>query len=482
MKTIFSILFFSASLLYSQNIREIDSRNKMSDQLILAGKRDEAKKKIDSTIQYSKEIQYTKGLIYAYRQKSYILYIERDYYNSIKYAETALQENLSKITYSQQADLYHILGQNFFMLKMDDHAIRQYKKMILAAQLISDKKNALYHESVAYHDLATISWNLKKDEDSAYYYCSKVYKTLQNSSLDDKLTILLAKVKFTMALLQSKRGRKDSAEYYMKNKVQIPEKINNSSESSMLLTHLAAIKLAQGETEKAEQIKNKLNIISLKTKDPNDLKKLSEIEQIISLEKRDTLKAYESLLRYDSLDTVDEIKIARSYNHFVQDKDENIYKQSKKSKYLLGSIICIILLFMYSTYRFCLYSRKKNKEKKELLSEKEDIILQLENKANLSFDEIVELAKNNSPNFITRFQEVYPDFCKQVRKLDPDIQASELTFCAFLKLNFSTKDISNYTFVAQRTVQVRKSRLRKKFNISSDTDIYLWIQNLDKTA
>jgi DNA-binding CsgD family transcriptional regulator len=58
------------------------------------------------------------------------------------------------------------------------------------------------------------------------------------------------------------------------------------------------------------------------------------------------------------------------------------------------------------------------------------------------------------------------------------MQIGDLTFCAYLYLNFSSKDIAQYTFVTPRAVQIRKNRLRKKLNINSEEDIYLWIKNI----
>ena len=48
----------------------------------------------------------------------------------------------------------------------------------------------------------------------------------------------------------------------------------------------------------------------------------------------------------------------------------------------------------------------------------------------------------------------------------------EFKFCFLLKLGFTTKDIAEYNNLAIRTVQTRKSRLRKNFDISSEVDLY----------
>jgi DNA-binding CsgD family transcriptional regulator len=101
-------------------------------------------------------------------------------------------------------------------------------------------------------------------------------------------------------------------------------------------------------------------------------------------------------------------------------------------------------------------------------------------KQNTDFDEIILLAKENSPNFLIRFQDAYSDFCDSILRIYPDIQNSELIFCAYLRLNFSTKEIAKFTFVSPKSVQMRKYRLRKKLNIPSDKDIYMWMKSIDK--
>ncbi|WP_333886084.1 hypothetical protein [Sphingobacterium siyangense] len=65
-----------------------------------------------------------------------------------------------------------------------------------------------------------------------------------------------------------------------------------------------------------------------------------------------------------------------------------------------------------------------------------------------------------------------PVFCRlfKFRINAPNLRSTELEFCAMVFLNFSTKNISEYTFVTIRAVQVRKNRLRKKFDIPSDVD------------
>ena len=92
------------------------------------------------------------------------------------------------------------------------------------------------------------------------------------------------------------------------------------------------------------------------------------------------------------------------------------------------------------------------------------------------FNNLITLAKNNNAEFLTLFNELYPEFVESLKAINPKIRSSELEFCAMTFLNFSTKNIAEYTSVTIRAVQVRKNRLRKKFNIASDIDFNSWMR------
>jgi DNA-binding CsgD family transcriptional regulator len=93
---------------------------------------------------------------------------------------------------------------------------------------------------------------------------------------------------------------------------------------------------------------------------------------------------------------------------------------------------------------------------------------------NLAEDEIIRLAKENSPRLLSKFKTLYPAFFEKLAEIQPKLQNSELIFCIYLKLNLSTKEIATYTFVTPKAVQNRKNRIRKKLNIESSVDIYKW--------
>lgn len=94
------------------------------------------------------------------------------------------------------------------------------------------------------------------------------------------------------------------------------------------------------------------------------------------------------------------------------------------------------------------------------------------------YETLFQLLKNNDPSYMLVFGELYPNFSEKLLAINPKLTNSEIEFCSLLKLNLSTKKIAKFTFLATRTVQNKKHRIRKKLNIPKTTDIYLWIQSL----
>ncbi|MFP8894165.1 tetratricopeptide repeat protein [Chryseobacterium sp. EZn1] len=92
--------------------------------------------------------------------------------------------------------------------------------------------------------------------------------------------------------------------------------------------------------------------------------------------------------------------------------------------------------------------------------------------------EVTELAKRNDSSFLLKFKELFPEFIKSLLAINPDLENSELAFCAMLKLRFSSKEIADYTFVQHKSVQQKKYRIRKRLNIPGETDIYDFFDNL----
>jgi DNA-binding CsgD family transcriptional regulator len=80
--------------------------------------------------------------------------------------------------------------------------------------------------------------------------------------------------------------------------------------------------------------------------------------------------------------------------------------------------------------------------------------------------------------FEIRFQQVHENFYIRLRKRFPDLTPNEEKLCAFLKLNMSTKEISSITFQSVKSIEVARTRLRKKLYLSRDENLVSFLKQL----
>ncbi len=80
--------------------------------------------------------------------------------------------------------------------------------------------------------------------------------------------------------------------------------------------------------------------------------------------------------------------------------------------------------------------------------------------------------QNHWDEFETHFNSVHPGFYKNLNKSYPELTVSERKLCAFLKLKLSSKNISSITGQSLKSIEVARSRLRKKMNLKSNDNFF----------
>jgi len=108
-------------------------------------------------------------------------------------------------------------------------------------------------------------------------------------------------------------------------------------------------------------------------------------------------------------------------------------------------------------------------------------LLSLENRKWIQ--DIVREMNSNVDNtvwgeFEMRFQQVHGDFYNELNSHFPDLSPNEKKLCAFLRLNMTTKEISSITFQTVKSIQVARTRLRKKMGMTRDENLISFLQSL----
>ncbi len=113
---------------------------------------------------------------------------------------------------------------------------------------------------------------------------------------------------------------------------------------------------------------------------------------------------------------------------------------------------------------------------KKLLECSED---NMDKKLNRIISDMTASYKNIDWNsFQNRFEELHLNFFKKLGKKFPALSPSEQKLIAFIKLGFSSKEISILTSNTVESVHVARSRLRKKLGLSPSDNLTLFAAKL----
>ncbi|NLF42500.1 MAG: tetratricopeptide repeat protein [Bacteroidales bacterium] len=77
--------------------------------------------------------------------------------------------------------------------------------------------------------------------------------------------------------------------------------------------------------------------------------------------------------------------------------------------------------------------------------------------------------KNQWDEFYYYFTQVYSKFYEKLESDFPNLTLSEKRLCAFLKLNMTTKDIAAITYQNFKSIEVARTRLRRKLNMTNSS-------------
>ncbi|WP_144281467.1 tetratricopeptide repeat protein [Chryseobacterium echinoideorum] len=424
-------------------------------------------------IEKSRQKNYKKGIGWGYVNIGNLLSSLDHYEESLKYLELAEKELRETDNPFLKATIQTEIGKINHFLGLYEIALKDYNNAIVEAKKNKDTELKKHHLNYIYSCKAD-NFEFLKRYDSMQIYFLKAYKLSE-----DPITA----ANIAHYFITYKKDEIDSAKYYL-DAANVELKTNDYDlhQKLVVLQKYGNYYYELKEYQKA--LDYYLQSLEIAKKiDKGDEKKI--IYQLLSKTYKslnDDYKSAEYLQKYsilnDSLNAVNKNALSISVDQLVKEKE--IEKERLKNKNHNTLIIISLLAVTSLLFGSFFYIRKKKEKEKIIKNQQEEITQKeiekknLEYKVNDSFDEIIQLAKSNSPSFLIRFKEVYPEFCERILILYPEILNSELTFCAYLKLNFSTKEIAKYTFVTEKAVQARKSRIRKKFNISSNEDIYVW--------
>lgn len=474
---IFSTLFSQSNILNENKVDSIlnESYEKYTELNFL-----ESLKLSEKALELSLDINYDKGKTYSYLYIAIVLQDVGLKVETHNYIEKVENERYFKKDSFVQAETYRLKGriassENLYTLAQGYHL-----KQLEVASLIADPKKKELSLTMAYFYLQHLYIKQSKRIEAKVYH--KLFEEHLSNTKYSNSTYYQSALYADRALYYIETGRLDEAVEQLDRSLQIEQ---NSNTPFLLYTLqiYGDLEMARGDTSKAliyynKALKNSIDInINHKTKDLH--KKIADILMLNVLtldEAKDHLREYNII--NDSLTSHNKMLADLILSGIVKEKEEAISKKNLLFVHIVvGLILLSIILGVFLIIRNRIHKRNIINKNRQLVSTTEKIELLEEELESNIFEDIIDLAKSNSPEFLPLFEKGYPEFVAAMRNLNPSIRSSELYFCALAYLNFSTKDIANYTFVTDRAVQVRRNRMRKKYNIPSEIDFNDWFRS-----
>lgn len=350
------------------------------------------------------------------------------YYSHLKLYDKAIECNTKAFEYLKQAKNLELKKKLFSRLYINKGIYFTFKGWYGTALKSFLKGNKL--EDSAYSNCMVAQYYLFRHQpDSAGIYIAKADEKMLSEKTSDVESLW---VYFTMGYYYNEINNNDQAEKALKKALEINIKTRRTYSSHI----------------------------------NNVYKSLAELYK----KKDDGGKAYYYLQKY--MEEEGRLDVARlnTMNKATENFISEIKPESDWHRSDLPLAIALSITVLTVSGIFVKKTIHSQKVKKRVLKEETEV-LKTHVKIKM-LKEVTELAQKNDSSFLMKFKELYPDFISTLLKINPDLENSELTFCAMLKLHFSSKEIADYTFVQHRSVQQKKYRIRKRLKIPGEEDIY----------
>ncbi len=480
----FVIQLFLILPLYSHNKTyvEIDSILNESFQKFTELQFIESSNLANNALELSISSNYSKGRVMSNLYIAKVLLEIGMNLEAFNYIQNINEESYFKETIIPQVEYHRLKGRVYGSQQIYTLAKEEFNKQLSLSEQISDQKKKELSKLWAYQNIehlyalqgindSIVAYQNLQAQQLSYFEEHEVFYNI-GALYRNKGELYLKKEKFDEAAVQLQKS------FAILEKYDTPYKYN-------ILQAFGDLEAGRGNIEKAisyyyDALNNSISLNANQTTCELH-KKLADY-----MLKNDTL--IDNARDHGKMYALLNDSLQRHNSMVVNTVLENIMNENKRTSaqhvVLFWHIVISLVFISILLAAFLIARNRRNKkslsEKIRMIGTKEQKIefLEEELESNI-FQDIIELAKSNSPEFLPLFGEGYPEFIEAMKQLDPNIRSSELYFCALAYLNFSTKDIANFTFVTVRAVQVRKNRMRKKYDIPSEVDFNEWFRNLE---
>lgn len=439
-------------------------------------------------VKTSKEINYPKGIVNGYYIIATYLSDSQDFQKSIEYIQKAetYKEYLQKNS-DAQFNIFMLQSSNHYDLGFASMSAEYYKK---AEDLILKEKiypKQQYYLMILYMKAEWAFEDLNKQYQRFHKarYINQRTDVFPEDFPRAEILVKKAEIFDKLGFYHLEMNNLDSARYYFNHCLRTGHELQGELAQAIAISSLALVdEKEENYLEALENLDKAEDLFKTNNSYPN-LLELYDIKhriygKLANLEKENEyLKLHNELSSYLTNEK-NKGRDTTILNLVTQKENEIIQNKRNQNRILYLTIFAIFLVITFGTYLF-FKIRKQNQKK---LSQTNEALLKIEQQAeelkvktNDSLDEMINLVKENRPEFFARFQEIYPQFTSKMLQINPSLKPSELVLAAYIYLGLNTKDIAEYTFKAVQTIKNNRRNLRKRLNIPIEDNLFLWIRN-----
>jgi tetratricopeptide (TPR) repeat protein len=410
-----------------------------------------------------------------------------NYHRAISYYKNSLEIADEAGDNYRKVGLYENLGEVYTIISDFGQAGNYFEIAISLAEKIGDRLR-----------LAGCLKNYGRlfEKQGAFEDANKNYLKALNLATEFNNRKEMADINLALATNAFARRKVSEAVTFARDGYRISEEIGAKNEKKQALKILSDIYLFKGDSSKA--------FIYFKA--------YSEI--------KDTLASISQLETIEKIETRHQLKETENENLLLKAESETRLQKLKLNKIIAFALsvgLALLGLIIFLLYKRIQVSRILFQQKEELnqrkvqelnreidyknreltskalhLVQKDEMIGNISERlngisgangnANHEINSIIwemksDIQKNNWNEFEHHFLKVHPDFYHRLQEKFPSLTANEKKICAFLKLNLKTKEISSITGQSVKSIEVARTRLRSRFNLTTDENLNVFISS-----
>jgi hypothetical protein len=482
-KNIFNVKIFTFLILYLLGIL-IYAQHNTSEIDLLIDKAAQENAKINSSksmeyamsaYQYSIENNYLNGIVESQYELAFAHYNLGKYKDAMEFLLNIEKNYKSTLNKNENflIKFTELKGKILLWNGLKEQAKQTFLEFLEMASKLKEVDTRNSYELKAYSLLG-----INEKDEKAKYYLNKAIE--YRSKIKDQSEFILPYINLARYYANIQQEL-DSATYYNNLAAQLASDFN-SRHNFLIVLQQAQIASIKGDTQLA--LNKSFEGLQLAKDQKRSLEALQAYKLIA--ENYGKLGDFKNQAEYLGIYTKlnDSIYTNIHSNLFTHLKiiENGMMEKERKAHsrmyIFFGTIIGFIFLLGIFFFRL-VKVQKSSKIQTSKIEEKEKIVENLTNMLQKDKNEdLLYIAQHRPAEFPEKFNEVYSDFVQKLLAIEPNLVTSELTFCAYLRLKFTTKDIASIMYVTPKAIQNRKNRLRKKLNIPSEEDIYVWLNNL----